>query len=359
VTSCLVYDPYLDTLGGGERYVAALAEVAARRVDVTLAGPVLPEPARWQRLGFPAGLTLETVPAAAFTAASASHDLAVYLANEPPPPHAAGAGALVVQFPFTELDDEPRRRAAQRTHLAGYRAVCYSEFARRWTARRWGVDAAVLGPPVAAAAPDLAAKTATIVHVGRFFADGHCKRQDALVAAHGLLDDDVRRAWRLVLAGGVGHDARSRAYLDDVRRAADAATARGSVVEVHADVDAGALVQLYRQAALAWHATGFGRDPARPEQAEHFGMSVVEAMAWGAVPLVYDDGGPAEVVDDAVGVRWRTLAELADATTALARDADRRTELARAAIGAADAHSRARFDAEALALVDALLAAAG
>ncbi|MBV1894679.1 MAG: glycosyltransferase, partial [Ilumatobacteraceae bacterium] len=69
-----------------------------------------------------------------------------------------------------------------------------------------------------------------------------------------------------------------------------------------------------------------------PERFEHFGISVVEAMAAGAVPLVFGAAGPAEIVRDGIdGVQWTSLDELAETTLALADDSDRREALASSA----------------------------
>jgi glycosyltransferase involved in cell wall biosynthesis len=40
---------------------------------------------------------------------------------------------------------------------------------------------------------------------------------------------------------------------------------------------------------------------------EHFGITIVEAMAAGCVPVVHDSGGPREIVTKDVGFRWRNL----------------------------------------------------
>jgi glycosyltransferase involved in cell wall biosynthesis len=46
-------------------------------------------------------------------------------------------------------------------------------------------------------------------------------------------------------------------------------------------------------------------------------MAPAEAMAWGAVPVVFDGGGLPEVVRDGEGFRWTTLDELQDHTVEL------------------------------------------
>jgi len=55
-------------------------------------------------------------------------------------------------------------------------------------------------------------------------------------------------------------------------------------------------------------------------QNEHFGITIVEAMAAGCVPVVNDSGGPREIVTNGVGYRWRTLGEAVRQISALIED---------------------------------------
>ena len=132
--------------------------------------------------------------------------------------------------------------------------------------------------------------------MGRFFRGGHSKNQHVLLDALAELDAP---GWRLVLAGG-GDDPD---YVEELRRRAD-----GLPAELRVDVPRDELLELYSRAALFWHAAGHGQDARRhPERLEHFGITTVEAMAHGAVPLVFPAGGPAEVVEDGrTGVWWRS-----------------------------------------------------
>jgi glycosyltransferase involved in cell wall biosynthesis len=103
--------------------------------------------------------------------------------------------------------------------------------------------------------------------------------------------------------------------------------------------------RLLGEASLYWHGAGLGEDAERhPERFEHFGISVVEAMAAGAVPLVFGAAGPAEIVQDGVnGRHWSTLDELAELTVELAADDVRRGELAAGAVRRADDFSASAF----------------
>lgn len=43
---------------------------------------------------------------------------------------------------------------------------------------------------------------------------------------------------------------------------------------------------------------------------EHFGITIVEAMSAGCVPVVHDSGGPKEIVTDGTGFRWQSSEEI-------------------------------------------------
>ena len=67
---------------------------------------------------------------------------------------------------------------------------------------------------------------------------------------------------------------------------------------------------------------GYGVDEERePRLMEHFGMVAAEAMAAGAVPVVFDGGGLREIVDHGrTGFLWKTTDDLAAQTLTLLRD---------------------------------------
>jgi len=63
---------------------------------------------------------------------------------------------------------------------------------------------------------------------------------------------------------------------------------------------------------------------------EHFGITIVEAMAAGCVPIVHDSGGPREIVTGDVGFRWNNLSEAARQVNMLAENDHLRLELSAA-----------------------------
>ena len=64
---------------------------------------------------------------------------------------------------------------------------------------------------------------------------------------------------------------------------------------------------------------------------EHFGITIVEAMAAGCVPIVHDSGGPKEIVTGDVGFRWSNLSVAARQIVMLAENDSLRRELSAAA----------------------------
>jgi glycosyltransferase involved in cell wall biosynthesis len=195
-------------------------------------------------------------------------------------------------------------------------------------------------------------KRPIILAVGRFFdpASGHGKHQLELVDAFRSLGE---AGWTLHLVGGC--EPEGERYLARVRAAAD-----GLPVHLHPDASGAELRALYGSASLFWHATGLGEDRGRPERFEHFGITTVEAMSAGAVPLVFAGGGQLEVVEPGRSGRfWSTPAELVAATRELIADPARRTAMAGAARRAAERFAPAVFASSLTAIVDDVVRGAG
>lgn len=342
-----LYDPHLATLGGGERYFLTVLEEALRlpEAEVALLSPERPDPTAWRRLGIEvpeSSFEWSAADDAAVTALSPQLDLLFAIVNEVPPLSRAGRSVATVQFPHRSHTG-PRARLLRALSisrapaaLASYeRILCYSDFARQHIRERLGVDARVVAPPVDV--PDAAPgpKERLILAVGRYFRGWHSKNQHVLLEAIAELEAP---GWRLVMAGG-GDDP---TYVEELRR-----RAAGLPVEVSVDVPRDELLDLYSRASLFWHAAGHGQDARRhPERLEHFGMTTVEAMAHGAVPLVFPAGGSAELVEDGrTGVWWRAPAELAARTNDLIEDEPRRGRLADAARAESQRYSPERFRA--------------
>ena len=195
------------------------------------------------------------------------------------------------------------------------RVLANSSFTAEHVLDRWGIRAEVLYPPVEGVSARTAYKEKLILSVGRFQARGDGiphKRQDVLVSA--FADSALaKQGWTLHLAGSVG----SEQELLSLRE-----MAHGAPVVFHPDADKNELHMLYARASVYWHAQGYGTSETdNPFAQEHFGISVVEAMSAGVIPVVYDAAGPREIVASVTGAgRWRTPGELTQLTVAVIAD---------------------------------------
>lgn len=224
--------------------------------------------------------------------------------------------------------------------LDGYDAlIANSVFTQGWVQRLWQRPSAVLHPPVAMRAA--AAKERVVLGVGRFFprGRGHSKKQLELVQAFRRLVDGGLRGWTLHLVGGCSDTGRD--YLETVR-----AAAVGYPVELHVNALGSELDDLYARASIYWHAAGLGEDADRhPDRLEHFGISTVEAMSAGAVPVVLRAGGLVETVRDGVdGLHVDDLDAFAARTRELAEDPARLQGLSASAAQRARDFSLEAFD---------------
>ena len=215
-----------------------------------------------------------------------------------------------------------------------------SEFTRGWISELWQRESEVLFPPIRIDGIAPAAERAkTIVTVGRFFRPGagHAKRQLEMVRMFGALAARLP-GWTLHVVGGV--EPAHEPYLREVE-----AAAAGQPVEVHANAPRAVVERLLGEASVFWSATGLGESERKaPWNQEHFGMTTVEAMAGGCVPVVIDRAGQREIVRDGVdGFRWSTSEQWAERTLRVATDEALRARLAASAVARAAAFSDAAF----------------
>ena len=79
-------------------------------------------------------------------------------------------------------------------------------------------------------------------------------------------------------------------------------------------------------------------------EGEHFGITIVEAMASGCVPVVHDSGGPREIVTREVGFRWTETTQAADQISKLMENEPFRTKLSEAASVRANTFSTEAYE---------------
>lgn len=350
-----LHSPYFgSTYGGGEKYLGTVAEVLRDRYPehrIEIVSPVPVDADRYRRvlgldlsgIGLRSGTRRVTpvhrlvarapglrplrnaLVARQAAALTRDYDLWIAMAYVIPAISMAPRSVMLCQFPYRLPDERARRRLAAFDPI-----ICQSAYVESCVRRFWGREAEVLPPPIDVPdeEPDWSRKRKLILSVGRFVAGGHVKRHDVLARAFRDLCRSGVEDWELVLAGSSHQDPASLAYLRQIEE-----LARGFPIRVQTDLPLANLRSLYQEASVYWHAAGFGVDgEAHPEALEHFGMTTVEAMAHGAVPVVIGRGGQPEVVEEGVsGYLWTDSVTLAERTLRLIKDPALRERLGKAA----------------------------
>lgn len=233
---------------------------------------------------------------------SRRYDLIIYLSDGSIP---LVASALIVhfQFPVEWVKASPKNKLKL---LKVKKIICNSQYTKKYIDKKFGVISEVLYPPVKIAKSFLK-KENKILHVGRFGINregANYKKQDVMIKLFKEMVDEGLKNWKFVLVVGVRRE-------DEVNIANLRKTADKYPIEIIENPSNNILWDNYSKSKIYWHASGFGEDlENNPERAEHFGISTVEAMGAGAVPVVINAGGQKEIVDEGSGFLWNTLDEL-------------------------------------------------
>lgn len=227
-----------------------------------------------------------------------------------------------------------------------------SRFTQFWVKKYWEKDSKVLYPPVDVEEFKPAKKKNIILSVGRFFVGGHTKRQDVLVKVFKqMTDKGYLKGWELHLVGGVASGEDHRSYLNQIRD-----ESIGYPIYFHLSASFTELKRLYSQAKIYWHAAGYS-ESTKPEPItfEHFGITIVEAMAAGCIPVVFEGGGVVETVGTSSGLTWKETEELSQITKDLIENGKKMRRLSLAFVGKAKKFSRGNFAKNLLEIIGDLL----
>ncbi len=174
------------------------------------------------------------------------------------------------------------------------------------------LDSEVLHPPIDDFYNDTIQKENIIISVGRIFSGLYNdKRYDVLIDAFRKLCDVEKHNWEYHIIGSLLKDKKSHDYFNLLLRKAE-----GLPIYFHTNLPYDELKIWYNKAKIFWHAAGFEVDDyIHPERVEHFGMTTVEAMSAGCIPIVINKGGQKEIVHHGVsGFLWNSLEELISQT---------------------------------------------
>lgn len=241
-------------------------------------------------------------------------------------------------------------------HLDRYQTICSnSRYTQKWVKRYWNRDSSLLYPPIDVFNLRPREKQNIILSVGRFFDGHHNKKHLEMITAFKEMCDEGLKGWKLVLVGGTHKEHIHQAYLHRLIQASE-----GYPISILTNIPFAELKELYGISKLYWHATGLHEDESKaPERFEHFGISTVEAMAAGCVPIVIGKAGQTEIITHGRnGLLWKRLEELKRYSLKLISNEASRQDLALSAMARSQHFSRQAFERNLLDTVERALASA-
>lgn len=306
-----IFNPYWDTLGGGERYTMGVIEVLREngyKVEIEWNDETILEKIE-KRFGIDTK-DLKVVPS---VNRGDGYEVCFWISDGSIPLLRARNNILHFQVPFQKVNGKNvinKMKFMRIKHV-----ICNSNFTKEIIDKEYGINSEVLYPPVGVSKIKAKKKENIILYVGRFSKLLQTKRQDILINNFKAMYDSGLEKWKLVLAGGseVGGEEIVQFYKKE---------AEGYPVKLVESPSFKDLVDLYGRAKIFWSAGGYGiSDKDEPQKVEHFGITVVESMAAGAVPVIYDAGGHKEIIEEAEsGYLWRKGSQLQEITRMLAEN---------------------------------------
>lgn len=332
------YNPYFDAYGGGERYVLTLASHWSEKHNVSV---FWGDNKMLEKSSVRFGLDLSRIRLAdqVFCRGiirkiidTSGYDLIFVLSDGSIPITGARKNILHLQMPFPTISQAG-------FNLSFYsRIVCNSAFTRNHLGGRIRNKSVVIYPPVETGLfkPDI--KEKIILSVGRFSSHHMAKKQDIMIDAFRNILPKLPRGWKFILAGSLHPE--DETYFEYLKEKAG-----GMPVEFFPNSKFEELKNLYGISAVYWHAAGYGET--EPVSMEHFGISTVESMSAGCVPIVFPGGGQSEIITEGRdGLFWKQPDDLAGITLRLIADRNLMHKISQYAVSKSGNFSTARFKSE-------------
>ncbi|MCL4366984.1 glycosyltransferase family 4 protein [Patescibacteria group bacterium] len=353
-----IFTPYLDSFGGGERYMLTAAEVLLKNHQVDLlidshlrtlnpqqlkddlAKRLNLQLDRLKVVNAPLGAGANFLQRCLFLS---KYDVLIALTDGSIFFSTSKKSFLHFQVPFQ--NPHPHSLWHQLKLHSFKQAIFNSSFTKKIIETSWPIRGEVIYPPVEVEKFKMTKKKKYILSVGRFFSYLKTKKHEEMIQTFAKLYSDQKvKGWSLHLAGSIGDG--DMGYLHELK-----IVAQKLPVYFYPNLEFDKLVKLYSESAIYWHAAGFAEDD--PTKMEHFGITTVEAMAAGCAPVVINKGGQTEIVKNGEnGFLWDDLETLCTRTIELIEDAQERQRLAKKARQSAQLFSKESFSHKINALIN-------
>ncbi|OGG26671.1 hypothetical protein A2960_00670 [Candidatus Gottesmanbacteria bacterium RIFCSPLOWO2_01_FULL_39_12b] len=329
-----IYSPYMNIIGGGERYLLTIAGCLQKFHNVYIHADSSLKKEFWKmfqidirKVKFVTDTNFNKFYYDVFFYTT---DGSIFLTKN-------RKNFLVIQSPA----HIPDNKVLNKVKLLKWQIICYSKFMQGIIESKLHKKSEILSPAVSTSlySSSLSKKRNVILSVGRFFSHLHSKKHLILIDQFKKYYKKYFSGWQLIIAGGLtdlkGHEVVNSLQVES----------QGFPIQIVINPSFSELVKLYQKAKIYWHATGFNENlNLYPEKAEHFGITTLEAMAAGGVPVVFGAGGQNEIISTGLnGFLWKNLSELIQTTTKLIKDKKLLDSISKSAISRADDFSTSKY----------------
>lgn len=314
-----IYDPYLDDIGGGEKYMMNIASCLAieHAVDVFWDNKRDIDEVRkrfsidFSRVTLTKNIFNSEISKLEKLKNSRNYDLIIVLSDGSIPLLFSKKLYLHLQQPIIHnlsVKDKLKLRKVNKIFVN-------STFTKNFIEKNYNTKCTLLYPPVSIYGNNTI-KDNLILHVGRFRIINNksedYKKQQFMINTFKKMINKGLKDWKLIMAISLS-DKNDKRFLKMKHSAQD------YPIEFLINSSKDKLWEKAGKAKIYWHATGYGENLKRnPELAEHFGISTAEAMGAGIVPVVFSAGGQKEIVENNKnGLLWVTEEEFIEKTNQL------------------------------------------
>jgi glycosyltransferase involved in cell wall biosynthesis len=252
------------------------------------------------------------------------------------PPYKKSMSTFVKKFPFfifSALHKDFRWKSSYDLYIAN------SLYTQKWLDRIWNTGPrknALLYPPVSFVKTGDEKKSDYIIICSRIEPS---KEIDLLVQTF-LSSQILRQTVQLFIAGAVINE-----NIDYINKIKEIIKDQHDIVHLIENPGREEIENYYRRSKIFWHAKGYSCDEnIKPAELEHFGITTVEAMSAGCVPVVINKGGQKEIISSGVnGFLWDTPEELIEKTLAVLQNPEKYQLMSKAARETIDKYSFGEF----------------
>lgn len=314
-----IYNPYLDTLGGGERYTLTFAKVLAEvgyDVDIEWHDKSIKDKLS-KRFALKLAQNINIIES---INRGENYDICFWVTDGSIPTLRSRKNYLHFQVPFHDVNGKSLLNRMKLYRIN--KIICNSNFTKKVVDKEYGVDSVVLYPPVATDLYKPKRKINQICYISRFSNLTQYKGHEILIKQFKKLVKDVASStgkkfvdWKLIFAGGT--EVGAGEYLKKLKL-----QSKGYNIEFVESPTVEKLKDIFGQSKIFWSASGYGVDEIKnPEKTEHFGITLVESMSAGCIPIVYNAGGYKEIIGNGKnGYLWQNGKELIDITKKLVNE---------------------------------------